>query len=232
MDQDRRRKALIPVSLGNDRFSSENLVNALSAIPTPYDEFTFVIANNIQLYNRARRISDPAQLGMTIAEFANGRALFTERSKWLERVRNRVPPTVGEPVWRVLSFDDLVETGLSTVFRNVLVTYAAVKEFRHDVDVAARDYVGPRQPTLIDSDLFLSRAYILEETAASITLHVLCHVQSEYYLGAHIPAIIKLYSGDYGIDVFTLANAPRTERSFDFFSYDSTGNMWRLVRST
>jgi len=225
------RKALIPISLGNDRFSSANLIPALEAIGQPYDELTFIIANNIQVYNRVRRIHDANRLASTLTEFENGKALFEERRQWLVKVKEKVSHSIASANWRILSFDDLVECGVYQVFRNVLVTYAAIDLFRAGIDAAAVAYLGGKGGGASDErDIRLSKAYILEEVAASITLHVVCDIQNEYYLGTHLALILELYAGRYGIDVFSLANVSPRSETWNFFSYDVPGGAWLQER--
>jgi hypothetical protein len=50
------KKALFPISVDSKRFSTEETINALNNIE-PVDEIIFLIADGLQLYNKAAQIN-------------------------------------------------------------------------------------------------------------------------------------------------------------------------------
>jgi hypothetical protein len=47
-----RRKALFPISLSNDRFSTEAVVPAIREVLSQYDDIILLIADQMQIFNQ------------------------------------------------------------------------------------------------------------------------------------------------------------------------------------
>lgn len=196
-------RVLFPISLGNNRFSTFNVLATLASIKDRYDEVVFIIADRIQIYNRVAGLAKFTEICDEINKFNLSEDLLIQRRAWLEKLKKNTPI-----VWTVLGFNNISDSRFANIFRNVLILYHTVKIFRDDIANEAVLYltrtgnnVSPSQ-----TDINLSIAYMLEEIAASLRLRVCEKIPDEYYLGSHLRTVVKLYSSAYGVDVFSLAN--------------------------
>ncbi len=224
------RRFLFPISLGNNVFSTENVMAGLRAIRNPYEEASFIIADQIQLYNRALTVRDGSSLDDTIRRFYSGRTLFEQRRIWLDRVKREFSGSGNFPQWTIYGLDDIADQMFTRIYRNVIIMFHTIVQFQIDVENEARDHLSKRSGASNNAvdNISLSVSYILEEIAASIRLHVCEDITDEYYLGKHLDCVLKLYSLSYGINVFSIAGVepkPLQWRFFEFSS-DSEGHRW------
>ncbi len=64
-----KKKALIPISVDNPGFSTSLMVSALSALNEKYDELVFLIADDLQLYNKVTNVKSGADLSAVLKTF-------------------------------------------------------------------------------------------------------------------------------------------------------------------
>ena len=224
------KRFLFPISLGNNLFSTERVLSGLHTIPEAYDEIVFIIADQIQLFNRALGVRDGSSLDDTIQRFYSGRTLFEQRRIWLDRLKKELSDSSNFPIWRIYGLDDIADQMFARIYRNVLIMYHTIPQFQIDLDNEARGHLSKRLGAVnsTDENVKLSASYILEEIAASVRLHVCEDIPDEFYLGRHLNCVLRLYSSHYGIGVFSIAGVESTATKWRFFesSSDSQQSEW------
>jgi hypothetical protein len=209
--------ALFPISLSNQAFGTEAVLPMLQHLLSRHDEVIFLIADQLQVYNKALRLQDGVPLKEIVSNFGD-QTYLNQRNRWVSRLLQKMPDRLEDLRWRVLGVDNIADNRCFSIFRNVMLAYYGVKEFRSDIQAAAKLHAmarGDRFP-LLHREL-LSTGYLLEEIALSIRIHVLEEIDYEYYLGDQSLPIIKLYSEKYEFSPFDLAELPNTERKIRLF---------------
>lgn len=222
-------KALFPISLNNQRFSTENVVVAYNSISSEYDNITFVIADQLQLYNKALRVNKEYSVSNVLYDFRKKTNYFEERKIWLERLRIKVNNS-NLRTWEIISIDDIVEDATTfTIFRNILVAYYSDEIFSNDIKHFANNFAIKKNTNYsFDKVLQLSIGYLLEEIALSIKLKVVNKIFDEFYLGDYAYPILKLFNGEYDFTVFDIADLekPKNFKNFKFYSLNSENKKW------
>lgn len=228
---DECRKALFPISLSNQDFSTDIVLPLLPNLFDRYDHVTFLVADHLQIYNKALRLTEGLVLKEIIEGFSGGPHYLEQRSRWIARTIHSLGASIEDERWAVLGVDDLADADCFRIFRNVMLAYYAVPAFRHDIDAAASAHAEVRQDKYpLEQRRLLSRGYLLEEIAVSVRIHIVGGVRDEYYLGTQTTPVLGLYDGRYGFTAFDLA-----ERSDDgvpnrFFGLSEApeGDSWAL----
>lgn len=186
-----------------------------------YDEIVFVVADYLQIYNKIMQSPDPSTLPSVLKGFRERQQHIRQRRRWLERLRQRLNPMAHEncPRWTVLSVEDVTDCRCFRIFRNVMLAYYAIDDFREDVAADAHRHASSRRgdfPLHIGERL--STGYLLEELALSVRIRVVGKIWDEYYDGPQAAFIIKTYAGAYPVSVFDLAEEePNSSNIFRFF---------------
>jgi len=213
------KRLLFPISLNNNIFSTERVLFGLNTIPEYYDELVFIIADQIQLYNRSFSVCNGNSFDETIKKFYSGRTLFEQRSTWLSKLKNEFGSSNNFPVWTIYGFDDIADQMFTRIYRNIIIMYHTIPEFKKDIDNEALNHVSSYSGTanITDVNTKLSVSYIIEELAASVRLHVYEDISDEYYLGKQLNSVLKLYYSDYGTTVFSIAGVESKPIKWRFF---------------
>ncbi|MGZ5527310.1 MAG: hypothetical protein ACXWJB_01430 [Limisphaerales bacterium] len=213
-------KALFPISVDNPGFTTSVVVAALNAIAEPYDEVLFLVADELQLYNKASSdLKSGQDLSQIISTFQRKNRYFEQRKKWLERIKSDVSGPLQHAKWTFYNVSDFTDQRFYHIFRNILLAFNTIPDFRNDVEETARNYCMRARGDVSDIDLGLSTAYILEEIALNVRIRVLEQVKDEYYLFKYPKPFLNLYANKYGIDVYTLAGIPNYTGEFPFLAY-------------
>ena len=213
------RRALFPVSVSNQRFSSKRVSTLIPFLFDRYDEIVFIVADHLQLYNKAMQVAELPSLSRVLWDFREKQQYASQRRRWLERLRRRLDPGENGPSWRILGVDDLTDSRYSHIFRNVMLAFYALPVFRRDVVEAAESHATLRQDKYpLELRQNLSVGYLLEELALSVRVRVLEKIWDEYYDGCQASVIMKFYAGAYPVSVFDLAEEETdTFNTFRFF---------------
>jgi len=228
----RFRRALFPISLDSTSFRTSVVVPALKPICKDYEEILFLIADSLQVYNKASAVGTLESLRTVLENFENLRNEYlSQRSKWLARLRKMADPE-GAVKWRVVSFYDFMDKEFWGVYRRVLLAFHTLDPLHRDIEQTAREHREKRQSLgKPEMEQRLSEAYVLEEIALNIRVRVLESVESEFYLGEYLPPLLTLYRGSYDVDVFTMAGLSTREAQFRFFTLvEKNGKpSWQLL---
>jgi hypothetical protein len=219
-------KTLFPISLNNLSFSTEKVVGALKPLMYEYEEIVFIIADQLQLYNRAVSAKDGNDVALVIQQFNSGKSLYEQRSIWLNRIKTNIGIESITKKWTVRGLDEIADHYYFSIYRNVLLLFYTCNEFNQDIKKDAENFLVNKIDINIDDyarRINLSVSYILEEIAASIRLHVNENIFNEHYLGTDLPTIINLYNGRYGIDVFSLAGKQTKKAEWTFYRFSESG---------
>ena len=227
-------KALFPISLNNQRFSTENVVEAYNNINSKYENITFIIADQLQLYNKALRVNNEYSVSNVLSDFRKKTNYFEERKVWLERLKMKVNNSILRE-WEILSIDDIVEDSTTfTIFRNILVAYYSDEQFANDIKHYAYDFAYQKNTNYtFEKVLQLSTGYLLEEIALNIKLKVIDKIFDEFYLGDYAYPILKLFKNVYNFTVFDIVGTgqPKDFNEFRFYSYSIADKKWNLISS-
>lgn len=195
------------------------MVESLDAIDVAYDEIIFFIADQLQLYNKVSNAYSGATLKEILETFKLTANYYEERQRWLlHKVRNKVSERHSKTKWTILNVKMIIDSEFFVIFRNLLLMFHTIAPFKKDVKEAASAHCH-RKKNVVSPEIEqqLSEAYIIEEIALNLRIRVLEDIQSEFYMGKNILPLLKLYSGQYGIDVFTLTETSIRKVQFQFF---------------
>jgi hypothetical protein len=216
------RKALIPISIDNPGFSTTLMISALSAIKEKYDEFVFLVADDLQLYNKVTEVRSGAELSQALKLFKEKHIYFEEKKRWLEKLRKQSRGDVQNIKWTITNISNFTDRIFYNIWRNLTVFYQTIPQFRDDVTEAARQHHIRLRETFSDTQIRLSKFYIIEEIAINIRMRVCEGIGGEYYAFNSLKPLLKVYAGDYGISVFTLADLPEQIAEFAFYKFTNT----------
>ena len=228
------RKALFPISMSNQHFSTTNTKEALKGIFEQFDEWIFLIADQLQFYNRAYRVAEGASLQRLLLDMRPSSQFSNQRRRWLQKVKVRLGEIAQQHRWRILSVDELADSQCYAILRNVTIAFHTVDVLHQDIIEAAAEHTRQRQHVrFVDCMERLSLAYILEEIALSIRLRVIEKVEAEFYMGEYLKPVLRLYRNQYPIDVFSLAGQQEEETRFDFYDFKEVEGRisWTLSRN-
>lgn len=225
VDVDPAGTALFPISLSNQAFSTARILPLLQDLSLRYSRILFLVADRLQIYNRALNAEWDADLRHLIRQFDDDQGYLEQRRTWIERLAQMLPRPLEEDRWQVIGVEDVADADCFRIFRNVMLLYYAHAEFRDDIDRLAEDHAQARnEKYALEKRILLSKGYILEEIAISIRIHVCDGVADEYYVSGQAEPILRLYASEYGVTVADLAQRdPRT--SSRFFRYDESNSV-------
>jgi hypothetical protein len=228
-----RRKALFGISVDSQSFGTEAVAAALASFVKDFDEVVFLIADRLHLYNRAADVTDAEGYCNLLRAFEKrvaGRESYkAERERWLDRVRSHVEGAL-DTKWSVVGIDDVADPAYCAIFRNLIVAFNTIVDFRQDVRDCASAHVFKHQTAPTESSLRLSEAYVIEDIALSLRIHVLDRVEAEFYIADYLKPLLRLYDGTYGISVTTIAGSRERPPTYRFYSLSHSGSAdWREV---
>jgi hypothetical protein len=230
-----RETALFPISLSNQAFSSENVLPLLLGLFERYHKVMFLVADRLQIYNKALRVNQGTELPKLIKDFEEDQHYLEQRKRWLERLTSALGQPANSEHWCVAGSEEFADDHCFKIFRNVMLAYYALEDFRRDVDDAAHSHALLRgnghQASRIEP---LSRGYILEEIAISIRVHVIGGIRDEFYIGDQALPVLRLYHGCYGIWPEELAQVEVSSVRSRFYGLSKQGALsdWEQVIPT
>jgi hypothetical protein len=217
------KRALFPISVSNQAFSTRRVLPALQAVLSSYAEVVIFVADHLQVYNKALQIADGAGLSKIIGEFDLKQDYREQRIKWIQRMTSQMSSCEASH-WKLIGVDDITDFKCFNIFRNVMVAYYGVCRFQDDVNRSAKYYARSRYPQYpIEIREQLSRGYLLEEIALNVRLHIVDGIDDEYYMGEQLGVLLNLYNSKYGFNACDLANVPSHGRKIRFFGFDGNG---------
>jgi hypothetical protein len=213
--------ALFPISLSNQEFSTERVLPVLPYIFARHEIVVFLVADHLQVYNKALRLAEGFALSEIVQDFSGRHHYLQQRNRWIERLAGRISASNVNERSKVIGVDDIADGRCFRIFRNVMLAYYGVPEFRSDVHQAAHEHAMQRNERYaLREREGLSCGYLLEEIALSIRIHVLDGIDHEYYIGNHAAPVLNLYAGKYDFSPFDLAEIPRGDRKVRFYALD------------
>jgi hypothetical protein len=213
--------ALFPISLSNKVFSTETVLPTLPYIFTRHERVVFFVADHLQIYNKALRLAEGFALSEILQDFNGRQHYLQERNRWIERLTARITEANVNGRWKVIGTDDIADAKCFRIFRNVMLAYYSVHNFRAEVDKAAHEYAIRRSERYaLEEREGLSRGYLLEEIALSVRIHIFDGIDFEYYIGDQVVPMLNLYSGKYDFSPFDLAEMPPGDRKVRLYALD------------
>lgn len=188
--------ALLPISVSNRIFSSDNIRNALLKLPDRVTEITFLIADWLQLYNRANNCNESVGLGAVIRDYTERNNDFINRQRWISNFLETYPETMRASV-KIVGMDHFFDAAYANTFRNINILNSVDSEFRNDVKDAAQRFLSSSNKKKGKISQSLSEQYILEEIALNIRIRVKELIEEEYYLGKYHLPMLKIYKNCY-----------------------------------
>lgn len=223
-------QVLFPISVGNKAFKTAQAVAALDAIELPFDEIIVFVADRLQLYNKSGAVTDGTTFRAAMTSARPNHVL--EREKWFRRVFQLSLAAKGGAKAKVIGVDDITDAAFFTIYRNIVVAFAAVPDFRRDVTANAAVYLRQHRQAWSDSVQRLSEGYILEDIALNLRLHLIGGLRREYYLGRYLPVLVALYGAQYGFSITSLCrDAVPGRHTLYAQSSRSTQGKWTEVLS-
>jgi hypothetical protein len=227
---------LIPISVSGKRFSTENFLPALRAITKRYDRAVFLVADTLQMYNRAARADNAADI-CDLFGASERKIYLDERRTWLKKLRGDLGDSpIAAANWDIKGIDDFASADLSLIYRITVVLFTAEKRLRELVEEDAKRHVSANVNGVTDDvRLRLSRFYLLEELSVNIYLHCVEGIGDEYYLDSTLPSVRALYSGELTINaqgIVTRLGLHARMPAFHFYAFDERAGAWAVVPAT
>lgn len=225
--------ALFPISVSNRLFTTSNVTAALSKLPSRVSHVTFLIADWLQLYNRATNCGESMALGDVIRDYKDRNKDLINRQRWIANFLEASPDILSASP-KIVGMEQYFDPLYAHTFRNINILRSVDAQFRQDVTDAASLFLGSSSRAANSVSLNLSEQYILEEIALNIRLRVKEGLEEEYYLGNyHIP-MLKVYANCYSASVFDLLGGEvQHPTKFLFYSMLNVANgSWVQVEQT
>jgi hypothetical protein len=210
-------KILFAISVDSKRFGTNETIHALNLIPNKYDEFHFLIADGLQLYNKAAQVDNGKPLNSILTNFRLKNDYYVERERWLKNIKPHLNQIVSTSHWNILNNFSVSDSLFHDIYRNVFISFLTLPDFKQDILDAALKHRKKYEGTDAQFYIDLSTAYIIEEIALNLRIRVINNVNDEFYLGELPLPLIKLYKNGYQVDVLTLCGLQRNETKFRFF---------------
>jgi hypothetical protein len=221
-------KILFPISVDSKRFSSTDTQAALNAIPLECEEIIFLVADGLQLYNKATLVSSQ-NLNNILNNFKIGNQYYTEREKWIKGLKPKILSPLSASTWTITSFSELTDNVFHSIYRNCLIAYFALDNFRNDIIETAKLHRSKYLDFPSDYDTNLSIGYIIEEIALNLRLRVISNIRHEYYMGILPEPLLKLYNDKYDVSIYSICGINKSEEDF-FFYQKKIGQSWERVK--
>jgi hypothetical protein len=226
-------KCLVPISVGSDLFRTNIFLQALRPLLSRHSCFIFLVADEIQIYNKISRINSAAEFVKTLNSFRSKNQYIEERQVWIDRVFSGLKQEDYKvPEWSVFGIDNFIDKEFYHVYKSVLLMYESVSAFKYDIIEAARLHVE-KYNNIQDHERQVNLAiyYLLEEIAVNIRLRVCEKIFYEYYIGENLLPLIKLYHGLYDLKVEELIGYFPSSKPFLFYHYINSpdSQQWKLI---
>ncbi len=227
------RTCLIPISVSGKRFSTETFLPALRAIEKNYDRAVFLVADTLQIYNRAAEARNAADVSSLIGS-SKPELYLDERRSWLRRLRSELNDSpIASASWEVKGIDDFSCRNLTAISRITAVLFSVDARFRGLVEADARQHVFAHAADVTQGvRLRLSQFYLLEELSINLFLHCIEGLSDEYYLDSTLPSVRALYNGQLAIaaaDILASIGLHTRAAPFSFFAFDERVATWSVV---
>jgi len=222
--------ALFPISVSNRLFTTANVTIALSRLPANVSQITFLIADWLQLYNRAANCGESMALGDVIRDYKDRNRDLINRQRWISNFLEASPDILSASP-KIVGMEQYFDSLYAHTFRNVNILRSIDPNFREDVTEAAKLFISKSTRAASKVSLSLSEQYILEEIALNIRLRVKEGLEEEYYLGNYHSPVLKVYANQYSASVQDLLGGEVQHRmEFSFYSMTSiTDAHWTRV---
>jgi|GEM_PF-5599539 len=209
--------ALFPISVSNRLFSTNNVIDALSKLPSRVTQVTFLITEWLQLYNRANNCHSSSNLGSIIRDYNERNTDFVNRQRWITKFLEAYPDVLKASP-KIFGMEHYFDALYANTFRNINILRYVDDQFDRDVSRAARLFISKPNRRTNKVAISLSEQYILEEIALNIRIRVKEMLEEEYYLGSfHLP-MLKIYANCYSADVRDLLGG-EVQQQLDFKFY-------------
>ncbi len=222
--------ALFPISVSNRLFSTANIKRALGLMPTTITDVTFLIADWLQLYNRAINCNETLGLGEVIRDYRERNNDLMNRQRWISNFLDSYPDVLDAKI-KIVGMEHYFDASYANVFRNINILYSVDEHFKNDIRSAANVYLCKRKNLGKTIALSLSEQYILEEIALNIRIRVKEMIEEEYYLGKYHFPMLKVYKNCYSATPEDLLGGEISHgMSYKFFSLsDPNAESWISV---
>lgn len=230
------KTCVIPISVSGQRFRTQVFRPALQAITTDYDRAVFLVADTLQIYNKAAMATSVFELREVIESFNERKGYLQERRIWLTRLQTElVDFPIGRAKWDILGVDDCASTELSLIFRAITMLFSINESFFNLIMKDADSHiVSNGSKGTQEQRRRLSVLYLLEELSLNTYLHCVKGIGDEYYIDGALPCLRAIYSGDFGItgkEIVQLLGIQLNAPSFEFYTFDDKNNVWHALQN-
>lgn len=193
------------------------------------DHFTFLIADQLQLYNHS--------VTRSASEVLSSSAITSckvEREQWIDRIMGKLRRTRGGDEaslqFDVISMEKILDAAFFRVYRGLRLLFSTDANFKRDVLDSARNHaLSHTQSNSVETRISLSVDYIIEEIATNVRIRLGNRFQMEFYPGDYQAPLIRLYDGRYEATHFELMGLPVSSEIYHFFSYDDSLRAWKEI---
>jgi hypothetical protein len=210
------KKALFPISVDSNDFTSEITVSALKHITANYECIVFMIADSLQIYNKAKQIISGKPFELIIKEFRERNKYFEERIKWLDKISGQLDVKPNANTWEYIKAESMCDKYFYRIYKLLVINYHTDETFKSDIEKAAVSHLRKHKAEFDKRELYLNTLYIIEEIALNLRIKLWLNIYDEYYIGKYHKPMLKLYQGHYNIGINDICEKSSSE-VFKFF---------------
>ncbi len=217
--------ALIPISVGNQRFSTDYMLRIITPILNKYQNIYFLVADKLHIYNKVRKGITNNSISFILNDYRNRNRDYELKEIWINRILGTFNKR--DRSYKIFGIDDVTRENYFEIYRNIQILFNTHEQFRTDVINSANKYLSNKniQNSKLDSDL--SVLYILEEIAINIKLRVASRIYSEYYSESYHPPLINLYKNKYECSISDIVGEKINSLNFKFYNYNDEAENWK-----
>ena len=203
MSINHENKSFIGVSLDNQIFFTDWLFTAINSLLNKHDKILFLIADDLLRYTRSI-IEDIVNKKSKKFIYYLNNSLLNLTAKEKEKIE-------------IKRWSDFEDSNYIKIFRNLIIAFYNINEFREDVYSVAHSHVKKFSNSDNYENLLNSSAiYIIDEISMAIRVSEIDNYINEYYPTDEVSVLKKIYSNSYNEFGLTVDNliGRKSQRKF------------------
>ena len=216
MSINHENKSFIGVSLDNQIFFTDWLFTAINSLLNKHDKILFLIADDLLRYTRSiieekdKEVLDLNKIEDIVSKKSNKFINYLNNS--LLNLTAKEKEKIEIKRWR-----DFEDSNYIKIFRNLIIAFYNINEFREDVYSVAHSHVKKFSNSDNYENLLNSSAiYIIDEISMAIRVSEIDNYINEYYPTDEVSVLKKIYNNSYNEFGLTVDNliGKKSQRKF------------------
>lgn len=209
-------RILFPISVDSDNFSTDIVLDGLTQLTPKFNHIVFLIADSLQIYNKAKQIISGKPFDKILNEFRSRNKYFEERIIWLDKLAVQLKIDKHNKNWEYMKAETLFDKYFFRIYKLLIINFHTDNNFKSDIEIAAVNQIKKHKKEFDERELKLNTLYILEEIALNLRVRLWNQLDLEYYIGEFHSPLIELYFGKYNLSISDICNKS-TNTNFRFY---------------